>query len=133
MIICGEFSIFSGFGEEGNYGVFPGWWEISVYKASKLSLKKYDLKSIKILDCIMGSFCLVRENKNLGEEDVFQCLPSSLKPITKARDIAESYPPSKDNYLKVSDHLKSRYGRKDFLIEVDIRDLLAIVNTIYQP
>ncbi|GFX16437.1 transposable element Tc1 transposase [Trichonephila clavipes] len=52
------------------------------------------------------------------------------KPITKARDIAESHPPSKGNYLKVSDHLKSRFGRKDFMIEVYIRDLLAIVNNI---
>ncbi|GFX47921.1 transposable element Tc1 transposase [Trichonephila clavipes] len=79
---------------------------------------------------LWGQFCLVREDKNLREEHVFQCLPSSLKPITKARDIAESYPPSKGNYLKVSDHLKSRFGRKDFLIEVYIRDLLAIVNKI---
>ncbi|GFY15095.1 transposable element Tc1 transposase [Trichonephila clavipes] len=79
---------------------------------------------------LWGQFCLVREDKNLGEEDVFQCLPSSLKPITKARDIAESYPPSKGNYLKVSDHLKSRFGRKDFLIDVYIRDFLAIVNNI---
>ncbi|GFW72726.1 transposable element Tc1 transposase [Trichonephila clavipes] len=47
---------------------------------------------------------------------------------TKARDIAESYPPSKGNYLKVVDHLKSRFGRKDLLIEVYVRDLLALVN-----
>ncbi|GFX57309.1 transposable element Tc1 transposase [Trichonephila clavipes] len=32
------------------------------------------------------------------------------------------------NYLKVIDHLKSRFGRKDLLIEVYIRDILALVN-----
>ncbi|GFW35154.1 transposable element Tc1 transposase [Trichonephila clavipes] len=79
---------------------------------------------------LWGPSCLVREDKKLREEDMFQCLPSSLKPITKERDIAESYPPSKSKYLKVSDYLKSRFGRKDFLIEVYIRDLLAIVNNI---
>ncbi|GFR20895.1 transposable element Tc1 transposase [Trichonephila clavata] len=67
-------------------------------------------------------------NKNLREEDKFQYLLSSLKPRTKARDITESYPTSKGNYLKVIDHLKSRFGRKDLLIEVYIRDLLALVN-----
>ncbi|GFQ79558.1 transposable element Tc1 transposase [Trichonephila clavata] len=81
------------------------------------------------MDCILGSiFCWVHEDKNLREEDKFQYLPTSLKPKTKARDIAESYPPSKGNYLKVIDHFKSRFGRKDLLIEVYIRDLLALVN-----
>ncbi|GFR33854.1 transposable element Tc1 transposase [Trichonephila clavata] len=73
-------------------------------------------------------FCRVHEDKNLREEDKFQYLLSSLKPRTKARDIAESYPPSEGNYLKVIDHLKSRFGRKDLLIEVYIRDLLTLVN-----
>ncbi|GFR04416.1 transposable element Tc1 transposase [Trichonephila clavata] len=81
------------------------------------------------MDCILGLiFCRVHEDKNLIEEDKFQYLLSSLKPKTKARDIAESYPPSKGNYLKVIDHLKSRFGRKDLLIEVYIRDLLALMN-----
>ncbi|GFQ96593.1 transposable element Tc1 transposase [Trichonephila clavata] len=63
------------------------------------------------------------------QEVKFQYLSSSLKPKTKARDIVESYPPSKDNYPKVIEHLMSRFGRKDLLIEVYIRDLLALVNT----
>ncbi|GFR21532.1 transposable element Tc1 transposase [Trichonephila clavata] len=74
-----------------------------------------------------GQFCRVHEDKNL-KEDKFQYLLSSLKPRTKAHDIAESYPPSKGNYLKVIGHLKSQFGRKDLLIEVYIRDLLALVN-----
>ncbi|GFR28640.1 transposable element Tc1 transposase [Trichonephila clavata] len=73
-------------------------------------------------------FCRVHEDKNLRKEK-FQYLLSSLKPRTKARDIAESYPPSKGNYLKVIYLLKSRFGRKDLLIEVYIRDLLALVNS----
>lgn len=53
---------------------------------------------------------------------------SSLKPSSKARSILESYPPSKNNYVKVIEHLKSRFGRHDLLIDVFIRDLLTLVN-----
>ncbi|GFR08860.1 transposable element Tc1 transposase [Trichonephila clavata] len=74
-----------------------------------------------------GQFCQVHEDKNLSE-DKFQYLLSLLKPKTTAHDIAESYPSSKSNYLKVIDQLKSRFGRKDLLIEVYIWDLLALGN-----
>ncbi|GFV96577.1 transposable element Tc1 transposase [Trichonephila clavipes] len=53
---------------------------------------------------------------------------AALKPKNKARDIAESYPSSKGNYFKAIDHLKSRFGRNDLLIEVYFRDLFASVN-----
>lgn len=52
---------------------------------------------------------------------------SSLKFQTQACDIAESCPSSKDNYSKVTDNLKSWFGRKDLLIKVYIRNILAVV------
>ncbi|GFR18836.1 transposable element Tc1 transposase [Trichonephila clavata] len=52
--------------------------------------------------------------------------PDNLKQLPKLS--LKGYPPYKGNYLKVIDHLKSRFGRKDLLIEVYIRDLLALVN-----
>ncbi|GFT23550.1 transposable element Tc1 transposase [Trichonephila clavipes] len=75
-----------------------------------------------------GKFCRVHEDGILREEDKFQYPYFSLKPDTKAHDIVQSYPSSKGNYLKVIDHLKSPFGRKDLLIEVYIRDLLALLN-----
>ncbi|GFQ77500.1 DNA-directed RNA polymerase I subunit RPA2 [Trichonephila clavata] len=96
-------------------------------KLPKLSLKEYDLMPRSWI-AFWGHFCWVHEDKNLREEDKFQYLLSSLKPRTKACDIAESYPPSKGNYLKVIDHLKSRFGRKDLQIEVYNQDLLVLVN-----
>ncbi|GFR19243.1 transposable element Tc1 transposase [Trichonephila clavata] len=96
-------------------------------KLPKLSLKEYDLMPRSWIT-FWGQFCQVHEDKNLREEDKFQYLFSSLKPRTKACDIAESYPHFKGNYLKVIDHLKSRFGRKDLLIEVYILDLFALVN-----
>ncbi|GFR04338.1 transposable element Tc1 transposase [Trichonephila clavata] len=96
-------------------------------KLPKLSLNEYNLMPRSWI-AFWGQFCRVHEDKNLRKEDKFQYLLSSLKSRTKARDIVESYPPSKGNYLKVIDHLKSRFGRKYLLIKVYIRDLLALVN-----
>ncbi|GFX88578.1 DUF1758 domain-containing protein [Trichonephila clavipes] len=57
-------------------------------KLPKLNLKEYDLMP-KSWIAFWGQFCRVHEDKNLREEDKFQYLHSSLKPRTKARDIAE--------------------------------------------
>ncbi|GIX66599.1 transposable element Tc1 transposase [Caerostris extrusa] len=81
------------------------------------------------MGCVWGQFCRIDEDESIRVEDKFQYLLSSLKSNTKVRVIVESYPPSKENYSKVIEHLKSRFGRKDLLIEVYIRDLLALVNS----
>ncbi|GIY77058.1 reverse transcriptase [Caerostris darwini] len=94
----------------------------------KLRLKEYDLMPRSWV-AFWGQFCRIDEDESIRLEDKFQYLLSSLKTNTKARDIVESYPPSKENYSKVIEHLKSRFGRKDLLIEVYIRDLLALVNS----
>ncbi|GIY98482.1 hypothetical protein CEXT_502421 [Caerostris extrusa] len=94
----------------------------------KLRLKEYDLMPRSWV-AFWGQFCRIDEDESIRVEDKFQYLLSSLKSNTKARDIVESYPPSKENYSKVIEHLKSRFGRKDLLIEVYIRDLLALVNS----
>lgn len=52
------------------------------------------------------------------EDDKFQYLLTYVKPNTKARDIVKSFPPSKENDLKMIEHLKSRFGRADLLIEI---------------
>ncbi|GFR15800.1 transposable element Tc1 transposase [Trichonephila clavata] len=93
----------------------------------KLHLKEYDLMPRSWVS-FWGQFCRIHEDESIMEEDKFQNL-LSLKPKTKARNIVESYPPSKDNYPKVIEHLMPRFGRKDLLIEVYIRDLLALVNS----
>ncbi|GIY49127.1 transposable element Tc1 transposase [Caerostris darwini] len=95
---------------------------------SKLRLKEYDLMPRSWVE-FWGQFRRIDEDESIRVEDKFQYLLSSLKSNTKACDIVESYPPSKENYSKVIEHLKSRFGRKDLLIEVYIRDLLALVNS----
>ncbi|GIY01726.1 transposable element Tc1 transposase [Caerostris extrusa] len=76
-----------------------------------------------------GQFCRIDEDESIRVEDKFQYLLSSSKSNTKARDIVESYPLSKENYSKVIEHLNFRFGRKDLLIVVYIRDLLSLVNS----
>lgn len=88
-------------------------------KLPKLNLKEFDLMP-RTWVAFWGQFSRIHEDENIIEEDKFQYLLSSLKSKTKARDIAESYPPSKENYGKAIDHLKSRFGRNDLLIEVYI-------------
>lgn len=96
-------------------------------KLPKLNLKEYDLMP-RTWVAFWGQFSRVHEDDSIREEDKFQYLIASLKSKTKARDIVESYPPSKDNYSKVIEHIKSRFGRQDLLIEVYIRDLLTLVS-----
>lgn len=95
-------------------------------KLPKIVLKEYEVIP-RTWVAFWGQFSRIHSDDSLKEEDKFQYLLASVKPNTKARDIVESYPPSKENYLKVIEHLKSRFGRTDLLIEVYIRDLLALV------
>ena len=47
--------------------------------------------------------------------------------FSRAREAIESYPPTAENYPKAIDCLKARFGRKDLLIEVYVRELLKLV------
>ena len=47
----------------------------------------------------------------------------------EARTVVFSFPPSKENYEKVINHLKQRFGRKDLLINIYVRELINIVLT----
>ncbi|UYV76241.1 hypothetical protein LAZ67_13003144 [Cordylochernes scorpioides] len=44
-----------------------------------------------------------------------------------ARKVVESFPPSANNYPKVIDYLKSRFGENEMLVEMYLRDLLQNV------
>lgn len=43
-----------------------------------------------------------------------------MKPSSSARELVESFLPSAENYKKAVGHLKARFGRNEFLIEVAI-------------
>lgn len=74
-----------------------------------------------------SQFKRIHENDSLDIEDKFQYLIQATVPGSTARDLVESFPPTSDNYSKAIGSLKSRFGRKDFLIEVYVREFLKML------
>ena len=77
-------------------------------------------------------FKKIHENNDLDSEDKFQYLIQTMVAGSRAENLVKSYPPTGDNYEKVIDSLKKRFGREDLQIEVYVRELLQLVlqNTI---
>lgn len=71
----------------------------------------------------------IHENEALSSEEKFQYLIQSTAEDSPARRVVLSFPPTGSNYGKAIDHLKSRFGRENILVEVYVRDLLKLVLT----
>lgn len=50
-----------------------------------------------------------------------------MVPDSRAAELVKSYPPTGENYSKVIESLKNRFGRDDIQIGVCVRDLLQLV------
>ncbi|CAG7816829.1 unnamed protein product [Allacma fusca] len=46
---------------------------------------------------------------------------------TRARELIDSYPQTVDNYAKVIESLKQRFGRKELLLDIYVREFLGLV------
>ncbi|GLV33355.1 hypothetical protein CBL_20103 [Carabus blaptoides fortunei] len=57
----------------------------------------------------------------------FQYLVLCMVPGTKAQELVDSYPQSKDNYPKVIEALQQRFGNPKILMQVYVRDLINMV------
>ncbi|UYV63786.1 hypothetical protein LAZ67_2005619, partial [Cordylochernes scorpioides] len=51
----------------------------------------------------------------------------SMQSNTRARELIESYPQTAENYAKTVQALKQRYGQKDLLVEIYVRELLKLM------
>ena len=60
------------------------------------------------------------------KEDNFQYLIQVLLPGTCANELVSSFPPTSDNYDKVLESLKSRFGRDELLVKVYVREHLGL-------
>ncbi|GBM41221.1 hypothetical protein AVEN_180524-1 [Araneus ventricosus] len=67
------------------------------------------------------------EKRSIEDSDEFQYLLQSTVEGSRAREVIESFPPTGDNYPKVIDCLKTRFGRNDLQVEVYVRELLKLV------
>jgi len=63
----------------------------------------------------------------MEEEDKFQCLIQATTEGSRAREIVESFLATAKNYSKVTESLKNRFEKEEFLIECFARELLGFV------
>lgn len=67
------------------------------------------------------------KEKELPEEDKYQYLIQCMEAGSNAKNLAESYAPSKANYQNIVQMLKTRFARDEIVIETYVRDLLRLV------
>ncbi|XP_015929178.1 uncharacterized protein [Parasteatoda tepidariorum] len=98
---------------------------------TKLKLPKIELVhfSGEVKDWLYfwSQFSRILENNSMDDEDKFEYLIQCVTAGGRAREIVDSYPPKADNYCKVIESFKSRFGREELLIEYHVRELLALV------
>ncbi|KAF2890626.1 hypothetical protein ILUMI_15547 [Ignelater luminosus] len=96
------------------------------FKLPKIEPKKFggDLK-----DWLQfwSQFKNIHEDKIITTEDKFQYLIQAMIPNLKAADLVNSFPPTSQNYDKVINSLKNRFGKDELLVEVYVRELLTLV------
>lgn len=96
------------------------------YKLPKIELKKYNGELMEWLG-FWSQFSKIHEDTSLAPEDKFQYLIQSTLEGSKAREVVLSFPPTVQNYPKVIESMKERFGQEDMLVEVYIRELLKLV------
>lgn len=96
------------------------------YRLPKIELKKFDGQWTEWLGW-WAQFSKIHEDDELHETDKFQYLVQSMVPDSRAHKLVVSYPQTEENYCKVVEALKDRFGDKTLLAEVYIRKLQNIV------
>ncbi|UYV76680.1 hypothetical protein LAZ67_14001722, partial [Cordylochernes scorpioides] len=74
-----------------------------------------------------GQFIKINDDETLGDVDKFHYLLQAVVEGSRAQRLVCSYPITEDNYPKVVQALKDRFGDKNLLIEHYIRRLLKLV------
>lgn len=96
------------------------------YKLPKLCIKPFDSQLINYLS-FWSQFRKIHEDSELDNTDKFQYLMQSVQQGTPARRLLESYPMTNENYPKAVLALQDRFGDKDLLTEVYVREFLKLV------
>jgi len=97
----------------------------------KLKLPLIELKQfggdIKDWLPFWGQFRRIHEDKEIQNEDKMHYLVQATIPGTRPRDIVNSFPATAENYEKVIESLRNRFGREELLVEFYIRELLNLI------
>lgn len=97
----------------------------------KLKLPKIELKKfggeVKEWLSFWSQFKRIHDDEGIRAEDKFQYLIQAMISDTRAKSIVDSFPPTAENYEKVIDVLKNRFGREEILTEYYVRELIGLV------
>ncbi|KAF2900797.1 hypothetical protein ILUMI_05397 [Ignelater luminosus] len=74
-----------------------------------------------------AQFKKIHEDLDIDLNDKISYLIQATLPGSRARQVVESFPAMQENYAKIIDSLKSRFGREDLQIEVYVRELLKLI------
>ncbi|UYV73198.1 hypothetical protein LAZ67_10002165 [Cordylochernes scorpioides] len=96
------------------------------YRLPKLEFKKFGGEPREWIT-FWSQFSTIDRDPQMPPEPKFQYLFQATAENSEAREAVESFPPSADNYPKVSEYIKSRFGEDEMLVEIYVRDLLQNV------
>lgn len=96
------------------------------YKLPKIEFIKFGGELREWLP-FWAQFQKIHTDEDMPNEDKFHYLRQSMLENSKAREIVDSFPMTAENYPKVIRHLSDRFGNKDTLVEVYVRELLKLV------
>lgn len=96
------------------------------YKLPKIEFTKFG-GEIKEWLAWWAQFEKIHDDEELANENKFYYLRQSTIEKSKAREVVDSFCMTGAKYPKVIDHLTNRFGNKDTLIEVYVRELLKLV------
>ena len=109
-----------------NYSTANGVNSQKSYKLPKIEIKKFNGELTEWLGW-WAQFQKIHEDESVHAADKFQYLVQATVVGTRPRKIVESYPQSAENYPKVIETLKDRFGDPVMLTEVYVRKLLKLV------
>jgi hypothetical protein len=96
------------------------------YRLPMIEIKKFEGDTREWLGW-WSQFKKIDEDGDIDQADKFQYLYQSMVPGTRAADLVNSYPMTSENYPKVIQALKARFGKEKMLMQVYVRELLKMV------
>ncbi|UYV74112.1 hypothetical protein LAZ67_11002145 [Cordylochernes scorpioides] len=96
------------------------------YQLPKLEFKKFGGEPREWIT-FWSQFSTIDRDPQMPPETKFQYLFQATAENSEVREAVESFPPSADNYPKVIEYIKSRFGEDEMLVEIYVRDLLQNV------
>ncbi|KAJ8914529.1 hypothetical protein NQ315_002802 [Exocentrus adspersus] len=99
------------------------------FKLPVIEFKKFD-GNIRDWLSFWAQFSKIDEDPDIDEADKIEYLIQATVSNSRARQLVESYPVVKENYNKIVEALKSRFGRDDIQIEVNYSCTLEVLDQL---